>query len=100
MTIALSLELSPSVKSLLLTSPGLFTDRRESTLSSVHLRVTQLMAEWKGESECWQTIAKVIEHEINEVLLGFLYEDNGNGSPLLRLFRPNSLRGLTPNRTR
>ena len=46
----------------------------------------------------WQTIAKAIEHEINEVPLGYLYEDIGDSSPLLRLLRPNSLHRLTSNR--
>ena len=45
----------------------------------------------------WQTIAKAIEHQVNEIPLGYLYEDSGDGSPLLQLLRPNSLGGLTSN---
>ena len=45
----------------------------------------------------WQTIAKAIEHQVNEVPLGYLYEDSGDGSPLLQLLRPNLLHGLTSN---
>ena len=46
----------------------------------------------------WQTIAKAIEHQVNEVPLGYLYEDSGDGSPLLRLLWPNLLCRLTSNR--
>ena len=43
----------------------------------------------------WMTIGKAIEHEANDVPLGYLYDNSsGDSNPVLRLLRPNSLKGF------
>ncbi len=43
----------------------------------------------------WQTVAKAIEREINEIPIGFLYEEEaGEGNPLLCVLKPSSLMGF------
>ena len=41
------------------------------------------------------TVGKAIEHEANEVPIGYLYDRSyGEGNPVLRILRPNSLKGF------
>ena len=43
----------------------------------------------------WQTLGKSMEREINNIPIGFLYDQtNNNGNPLLRILRPSSLKGM------
>ena len=43
----------------------------------------------------WMTAGKAIEHEANEVPIGYLYDRSyGEGNPVLRMLRPNSLNGF------
>ena len=43
----------------------------------------------------WQTIGKTIERDINDMPIGFLYDQSyTNGNPLLRVLRPSTLKGI------
>ena len=43
----------------------------------------------------WTTIGKALEREINDVPIGFLFEKSSvDGNPILRVLRPNSLKGM------
>ena len=43
----------------------------------------------------WMTVGKAIEHEANDIPIGYLYDRSGNdGNPILRMLRPNSLKGF------
>ena len=43
----------------------------------------------------WITVAKAIEHEANNIPIGYLYERSSiDGNPVLRMLRPNSLKGF------
>ena len=43
----------------------------------------------------WMTVAKAIEHESNNIPIGYLYErSSSDGNPVLRMLRPNSLKGF------
>ena len=43
----------------------------------------------------WMTVGKAIEHEVNNLPIGYLYDRSGSdGNPVLRMLRPNSLKGF------
>ena len=43
----------------------------------------------------WQTIAKLIEHSVNSIPIGFLNHQSGGQNPKLRILTPNSLKLIT-----
>ena len=43
----------------------------------------------------WQTIAKLLEHTVNSVPIGFYHHQTGANSPLLRILTPNNLKAIT-----
>ena len=43
----------------------------------------------------WQTVAKLIEHEVNSVPIGYYHHQTGANSSLLRILSPNSLKMMT-----
>ena len=43
----------------------------------------------------WMTVGKAIENEANNIPIGYLYDRaRGDGNPVLRMLRPNSLKGF------
>ena len=43
----------------------------------------------------WMTLGKAIEHEVNDIPIGYLLDRRFNdGNPVLRMLRPNSLKGF------
>ena len=43
----------------------------------------------------WQTVAKLIEREVNSIPIGFYYHQSGGSNELLRILTPNSLKLVT-----
>ena len=65
----------------------------------IHMLQESLVKSQMRNSSCttsgWQTVAKLIEHEVNSVPIGYYHHQTGADSSLLRILTPNSLKLTT-----